>query len=135
LAQRWETYRPTKALLLWTGAGCAALTMIIGFSWGGWVTGRTATSLADSAATRARSELAASICVSRFMGAADAGVKLAELKAVSSWQRDDFVEKGGWATVSGSDEPVRGAAELCSTTLAEMSPPAQAAAEKPTVLQ
>jgi hypothetical protein len=33
LGQRWEAYRPTKALLVWS---CA---VVVGFTWGGWVTG------------------------------------------------------------------------------------------------
>ena len=134
LSQRWQEYRPTKAVVFWVGAGCAALTMIVGFSWGGWVTGCTASSLAYSAAAAARSELAAAACVNRFMGAADAGVQLTALKDTSIWQRDDFVEKGGWVTLPGTEGPVSGAADLCAKQLVEMTvPPAKAAAGKTTL--
>src|SRR3546814_9310849 len=39
---------------------------------------------------------------------------LADLKAESSWSRDDFVTEGGWLTVTGLTEPVDGAADLCA---------------------
>ena len=134
LSQRWREYRPTKAILFWFGAGCAALTMIVGFSWGGWVTGRTATGLAYNAASSARAELAAAACVNRFMGATDAGVQLAALKETGIWQRNDFVEKGGWVTMPGTQGPVSGAADVCARQLVDMTvPPAKAAAGKTTL--
>src|SRR5689334_19827514 len=34
---------------------------------------------------------------------ADAAANLTELKKVNSWQQGPFVEKGGWATLPGSD--------------------------------
>ncbi len=135
LANRWNAYRPTKTVVFWTGAACAVLTMIVGFGWGGWVTGRTAAGMAEGAAGKARSELAASICVERFMGATNAGAKLAELKTINSWQRNDFVEKGGWVTLAVADGPVRGAADICGSKLAEMAPPEQAAIGKPATLR
>ena len=42
LSQRFADYRPSKTVLFWSCAGCVAATMIIGFTWGGWVTGGTA---------------------------------------------------------------------------------------------
>ncbi|WP_119423014.1 hypothetical protein [Desertibaculum subflavum] len=134
LSQRWQEYRPTKAAAVWFGAGCAALTMIVGFSWGGWVTGGTASGLAYNAGATARAELTAAACISRFMGAADAGIQLAKLKETGIWQRNDFVEKGGWVTLPGTEGPVSGAAEACARQLVEMSaPPAKAAAGKTTL--
>ena len=134
LSQRWQEYRPTKAVVVWVGAGCVALTMITGFGWGGWVTGRTASGLVNNAATEARSELAAAVCVHRFMGAADAGVQLAALKDTGIWQRNEFVEKGGWVTLPGAEGPVSGAAAVCAKQLVEMTvPPAKAATGKTTL--
>ena len=53
LGQRWETYRPTKALLVWSCAVGAIGVIVVGFTWGGWVTGGTARTMAQAAA-RAR---------------------------------------------------------------------------------
>ena len=36
LGQRWEAYRPTKALLVWSCAVGAIGVIVVGFTWGGW---------------------------------------------------------------------------------------------------
>jgi hypothetical protein len=43
----------------------------------------------------------------------DAIAQLAELKKASSYQRSDMIAKGGWATMPGGTDPVRGAANIC----------------------
>src|SRR3546814_6847005 len=85
---RWREARPSKAMLFWSCAGCAVATMIIGFTWGGWVTGGTAQEMAAEAATGARAELAAAVCVDRFLNSPDAAGQLAQLRDTSAWQRD-----------------------------------------------
>jgi hypothetical protein len=47
----------------------------------------------------------APVCVEKFQHTADALANLAALKKVDSWTRGDFVEKGGWATLPGSNSP------------------------------
>ncbi|WP_119417746.1 hypothetical protein [Desertibaculum subflavum] len=127
-AQRWQDYRPSKALLFWACAASIAATIAIGFTIGGWVTGGTSARMVSSAAEDARSQLVATICVQRFTAAADARDQLARLKAESLWERDDFIEKGGWATPAGFEQPVAGAADLCADQLADMTLPAKDAA-------
>ena len=95
--------------------------MVVGFSWGGWVTGSTAES--DAARETGRAELAATICVERFMQAADASVQLAALKDESTWSRDDMIADAGWTTPFGLEEPIEGAADLCADRLAAMELP------------
>jgi hypothetical protein len=82
--------------------------------------------MATKAASAARAELAANICVSQFVKASDATAKLASLRSTDSWKRDTFIEDGGWATLPGGDKPVAGAAALCSQTLMDL--PVKAAA-------
>lgn len=120
LSQRWNNYRPSKALWFWSLAGISVLTMIVGFAFGGWTTGGTAAFMAEKAAKDARSTLAASVCVQNFVSTADAAEQLATLKKTSSWERDNFIEKGGWATLAGMEKAVPGAAELCAEELAAM---------------
>jgi hypothetical protein len=125
-SQRLAEYRPSKTVLFWSCAGCVAATMIIGFTWGGWVTGGTAEEMAQAAADRAQAQVAASVCVEKFMAATDARPQLASLKEIrSSWQRKNFVEKGGWATVAGNDYD--DTAELCAQRLMDLEAPAQEA--------
>jgi len=118
LGQRWEAYRPTKTLLFWSCAACAVMTIVVGFTWGGWTTDGTARSMAHAAALGARNELAAAVCVDRFQAASDAPAQLAVLKALGSWDRGSFVQKGGWAAMPAKTEPADKAARLCADKLA-----------------
>jgi hypothetical protein len=129
----WNEYRPSKAVWFWSCAGCVVLTMIVGFTWGGWVTGGSAEQMAATAREDGRAELAAAVCVEKFLGAPDAAIKLAELKEQSQWQRDGYIEEGGWVTLVGLEEPVEGAADVCAEQLAEMELPAanESAAAEP----
>jgi hypothetical protein len=113
LVRRWEAYRPTKGVWFWSGAGCIVATIVVGFAWGGWVTGGTATRMASDAADGARAQLAATVCVAGFNHGPDAVAQLAELKKASSYQRGDILIKSGWLTMPGSKDPVAGAADIC----------------------
>ena len=118
-ARRFKDYQPTKSMLAWACVATAVATMIIGFGWGGWVTGGTSLSLAMTAGDVARSELASTICVDRFKAAPDSAAKLAELKAFTdSYKKREFVETGGWATMPGQKSSDRRAAEGCAVALA-----------------
>ena len=117
LKQRWDTFQATKTQLFWSCAACVVAAVAVGFIWGGWVTGGTANQMAAKAATEARAELAASVCVERFAKGPDAIAQLATLKGSDSWKRDSFIEAGGWANLAGQDKPVAGAANLCAQIL------------------
>ena len=73
--------------------------MVIGFSWGGWVTGGTAIKLADERADSAVVAALTPICVEKFLQNSDATANLAALQKISTyWEQGDYVVKGGWAT-------------------------------------
>lgn len=120
MSQRWEDFRPSKTLWFWSIAGTAVVTMILGFTAGGWTTGGTATKMADNAARTARAELVANLCVERFVTGPDASQKLAELKDTSSYQRDNFIADGGWVTLAGMEREAPGAADRCAEQLLTM---------------
>lgn len=105
---------------LWGGVGGAILAMIVGFTWGGWVTGGRADSDATQRANTAVVTALAPICVERFQRAADASGNLAALKKTDSWSQGDFVEKGGWATMPGAKagDQVSAVAKACALLLA-----------------
>jgi hypothetical protein len=113
LGRRWEAYRPSKAVWFWSCSICIAATIVVGFAWGGWVTGGTATRMASDAADGARAQLAAMTCVTRFNHGPDALAQLAALKKASSYERSDLITKDGWATMPGNTDPVAGAADIC----------------------
>jgi hypothetical protein len=76
--------------ILWSAAGGAVATMIVGFSWGGWVTGGSARTAQTSASHDAVVVALAPICADRFRAQSDSATKIAEL-AKSSWDRGNVV--------------------------------------------
>jgi hypothetical protein len=119
----WSEFKPSKAMWFWSCVGCIVATLIVGFTWGGWVTGGTASEMALDAREDGRAELAAAICVAKFMDGSEAADRLAKLKEANAWQRDDVLNEGNWATLVGMEEPVEGAANLCASRLADMEAP------------
>jgi hypothetical protein len=117
LGQRWSDAQPTKTVLFWSCVASMVLTMIVGFSWGGWVTGGTARQTAETMARDAVVQRLAPICVTQSGRDLGKGQKLVALKDESSWQRGEYVGKQGWATMPGEQEPDRRVAELCATLL------------------
>jgi pimeloyl-ACP methyl ester carboxylesterase len=120
----FKQYQASKTVLFWACAGSVVAATVVGFSWGGWVTGGSAQSMADKAAAQARQEVAAVVCVDRFMAEPDARVQLAGLQEMtSSYARGRFVQDGGWASMSASSTDDRKAAGLCAEELAEREIP------------
>ena len=117
LGQRWSDARPTKTVVFWACMASVVLTMIIGFSWGGWVTGGTARTTAANMAHDAVVTRLAPICVVQSGRDPARAVKLVALKEESSWQRGEYVGKQGWATMPGEKEPDSRVAQACATLL------------------
>ena len=92
-------------------------TVVIGFGWGGWTLGSTATKTAEQSAKNAVVSVLAPICVDNFQHATAAKATLAELKATDSWKQDTFIAKGGWATFPGMEAPNNNVAEACAKML------------------
>ena len=103
----------------WGFAGGAIAAAIVGFTWGGWVTGGRAEADATQRANAAVVVALAPVCVEKFQKNADVAANLVALKKADSWSQGDFVEKGGWATVTGSKSPqqVTEVAKACATLL------------------
>ncbi len=97
-------------------AGVVA-TLVVGFYWGGWVTGGTAKEMTQKGASTALVTALAPICVDKFQHSPEAAANLVELRKVSSWQQGTFITKGGWATLPGSSEANSAVAEACATML------------------
>ena len=68
----------------------AVASMVIGFSWGGWVTSGTAIKLADERANTAVVAALTPICVEKFLQNSDAKANLAVLQKISTpWEQGD----------------------------------------------
>lgn len=117
----WSVYRPSKPIWIWSLVGASALTMVLGFTWGGWTTTGRAQVMQDIAVRNAKAELVASICVHNFITSQDAQKSLRELKAKSYWDRDDFINAGGWMKIAGIDDNVTNAAKDCASRLVELN--------------
>ena len=102
--------------LLYGAIGGAILTIIIGFAWGGWVTGGTAQERIDEAVL----PLAAEICANNFKADPDFDKNLAALKKETDWQRDDYIEKGQWSVMAGDDTSKSGVAGACVEKLSDL---------------
>ena len=102
---------------VWGAIIGSVLTMIIGFSWMGWVLGGTAERMSLERSNAAVVVALTPNCVARFMQEPNAAVKLKELQATDSWKQREFVEAGGWATPRGDKEPHSGVANACAEAL------------------
>jgi hypothetical protein len=117
ISTRWKNLQPTKKFVFWACAASVALTVLVGFKWGGWVTGGTAQEMAEIDAANARAELVVASCIVRFGKAADVSTRLAKLKKTDSWMRGTYMEKAGWVTPLGATAPVPDAGERCAEQL------------------
>lgn len=78
---------------VWGAIGGAIAAMIVGFFWGGWVTGGTADEMVSAGAETAIVQSFTPLCVGR---AEQEPEQIALLMEESSWQHDDFVIEAGW---------------------------------------
>jgi hypothetical protein len=117
MGQRWTNAQPTKTMAFWACMASVVLTMIVGFAWGGWVTGGTADKMATTLADAAVVKRLAPICVVQFNQDPGKDQKLVALKGTDSWERDGYVEKQGWATMPGEKQSDSKVAEACANLL------------------
>jgi hypothetical protein len=81
--------------LLQGAAAGAVASIVIGFSWGGWVTGTTANRLAAERADTAVVAALTPVCVEKFLQNSDAQANLAVImKIPSNWEQGEYVQKG-----------------------------------------
>jgi len=101
-----------------TGAGAGAIALaVVGFGWGGWMTGGSATELSDKQSLAAVATALTPYCVQNSQRDPNAAAVLVELKKASTYQRRGIVEKSGWATPLGADKPDRALAQACQIEL------------------
>lgn len=104
---------------LWGAAGGAIAAMIIGFAWGGWVTGGSAERMAATQSSAAAVQALVPVCVAMSESDPAGPAKLQQLAILkSSWERREFVMKTGWATIAGAKEPNGRVAEGCAEVIA-----------------
>jgi len=110
---------------VWGAIGGAVAAMIIGFAWGGWVTGGTSQKNAGVAANAAVVQAFVPLCVAK---AEQQPEQLEALKKQSSYSRYDTVIKAGWVA-NVSEKYRRDVADQCGAAVVEAMD--AAAAKKP----
>ena len=109
-----------KPPFIW-GLVIGAIGLLIVIFWTGWVvTSSTAEEEGKKMAKEALLENLVPICVEQYLQDPNKVERFAELKEKSSYQRDDYVEESGWATMPGSAPTVRGLADKCARQIIEL---------------
>ena len=110
-------FHPTLKPALWGAVAGAVAISVIGFSAMGWTLGRTAERMAADRTESALVRVLAPICVEKFQQQANSATKLIEFKKAASWDQRALLEKGGWATLPGSDPANSAVAQACANLL------------------
>lgn len=102
--------------------GAAALA-IVGFSTGYVVTGSNSQEMAGDAGDEAVLVALTPICVAQFkqLSASERTRHLAALEDESSWNRGDYVEEQGWATMPGMEQAKGTVADACADELMKIA--------------
>jgi hypothetical protein len=113
--------RDSLTRLLQGAAAGAVVAIIVGFNWGGWTLGSTVERVTKERADASVVAALAPICVDQFRQAINAEAKFSELSKLKySWDRDVFIEKGGWAIMPGSDTASPTVAKACAESLSTL---------------
>ena len=100
---------------LWGAVSGAVVAMVLGFAFGGWVTGGTASDMQAAGAEAAVVQAFTPLCVVK---AEQEPEQIALLKEERRYQRDNFVIEAGW--VDNVSEKYRSdVADSCADSIAE----------------
>lgn len=97
--------------------GSIIAALIVGFTWGGWVTGSSAHAMAQTSAKEAVAERLAQICVTQFRQTAGAQAALDELKKAASYNRLNTVIDKPWVIMPGEKTADHEVASSCVDAL------------------
>lgn len=106
--------------LAWGAIGGAIVAMIIGFGWGGWVTGGRAHDMEAASAESAVVNALTPICVAKAEQQPD---QLVGLQDERDWKRDEFVMEAGWVD-NVREEFRQPVAEACASIAVQGMAPA-----------
>ncbi|MFY0610258.1 MAG: hypothetical protein JXQ99_01935 [Hyphomicrobiaceae bacterium] len=95
-------------------AGGALLTMLLGFTVGGWVTNSKSQSTARNQSDLAVIAALAPICLNNFKASADAQEQRALLEKTDDWKHAEFVNSAGWTKIPGVKQTSSGLARGCA---------------------
>ena len=109
-----------KPPFIW-GVVIGAIGLLIVIFWTGWVvTSSTAEYEGKKMAKEAVLENLVPICVEQYLQDPNKIEKFAKMKDKAYYLRDDYVKESGWATMPGSESPIRGIADKCAKQIIEL---------------
>jgi hypothetical protein len=106
---------------LWGAVAGAIVLAIVGFNWGGWVTGSSASKIANDAANTAVAEALTPYCIAASQADPSLPEISAQLASSGAYLKRGIIEKTGWATPLGSEKSHRQLAEACLIALEKKS--------------
>ena len=118
--KKYVNWDKIKSFLINAIAG-AILISILGFTWFGWVSGDTALKASKQSAEEAVKNRLANICVNQFNNDQEKEMKFKEFTDKRSWERREYIDKQGWATMPGDEKPDNGVTDKCSELLGQVS--------------
>lgn len=118
--QRWNAKQFSKTTTFWVCLAMIAGTMLVGFSWGGWVTSATAQKAATTMSNDAVIQRLSAICVAQYQQDPGKVEKLAELKLERSIQQRNYVRDQGWSVMPGDEESDTRVASACAEAIAQI---------------
>ena len=107
-------------LMLGGAAGGAVVLAIIGFAWGGWVTGSTAQQMAATTAENAVVARLGPICVEQYNQDPEKDQKLKAMMEKNAWERHGYVADQGWATMVGEKDPTDKVSRKCADLISKL---------------
>lgn len=114
------TWAPMLFIGLYGAVMGALATATIGFTAGGWMTRETARLITLSASERAVKSVATQYCVERAKSDPQSAEVLAELDSTFGIDRRKIIERTGWATPNGFDQPIIDVATACEVALGKV---------------
>jgi len=114
---RKESIKP----FVWGMLISAIIVLIVSFSTGWVVTSSSAKEAEQKKSREAIVYRLADIGIAQCQMDPKKEERLKELKAKKSWERTEYVEKIGWATMPGEKSPSRGVASECVKRLMEIN--------------
>lgn len=112
---------PSLKPALWGAVAGAVAISVVGFSQFGWMLGSTAERMATDRAESAVVSVLAPICVDKFQQQANSAARLIEFKNSASWDQRSLIEKGGWATIPGTEKMNSAVATACAERIGRLS--------------
>ena len=115
--ERFKHYKP----IAWGFVAGSVITMILGFTWGGWTTSGTSERLATDRSRTAVTAALVPVCLEKSKADPASSTKLVALKALpSSYEQRDAVLKDGWASI-GAGDANHDVADACASELLKVA--------------